>query len=30
MSIEDGMQHGAPGYKSAGHTILQKLLRLKQ
>ena len=30
MSIEDGMQHGSPGYKSAGRTILQKLLKLKK
>lgn len=25
MSIEDGMEHGSAGYKSAGRTILKKL-----
>ncbi len=29
MSIEDGMEHGSAGYKSAGRTILQKLKKLK-
>ena len=30
MSIEDGMQHGSAGFKSAGRTTLQKLIKLKQ